>query len=174
MLDIMILPHFFHLNMLPNNLSKICVRNLTLLLAFPIAVLLTSSKFTSDGISSDLTWEEWKLKELWVQVESFDLPFQAAFTLSILLPIIPFWSSWTVTNFTFFSMSSPVVEWWCAYSTLPFDGSRHDRITLVADFIRVCLWIVTICIHKIHFFTFVFIVFLIVIFFPKKLTADST
>ena len=49
MLDIVILPHFFHLkNMLPDNLYKICVRILTFLLVFPISVLLTSSNFTSD------------------------------------------------------------------------------------------------------------------------------
>ena len=55
-----------------------------------------------------------KIKKAWnLQVESlapfFGLPFWAAFTLSILLPIIPFWSSWTLANFTFFTMSSPVV-----------------------------------------------------------------
>ena len=138
MLDIVILPHFFHLkNMLSNNLNIIFVRILTLLLSFPI----------SSGISSDFIWEERKLKELWIQVERltsfFGLPFWAAFTLSILLPIIPFWSSRTLANFTFFSMSSKVVEWWCAYSTLPFDGSRYDGITLVADFFRMYLWIVT-------------------------------
>ena len=45
---------FFPLkNMLPDNLNNICVRILTLLLAFPISVLLTSSNFTSGGISSD-------------------------------------------------------------------------------------------------------------------------
>ena len=49
MLDIVILPHFFHLkNMLPDNLYKICVRILTFLLVFPTSVLLTSSNFTSD------------------------------------------------------------------------------------------------------------------------------
>ena len=54
MLDLVILPHFFHLkNMLPEILNKICVRILTLLLAFPISVLLTSSNFTSGRISSD-------------------------------------------------------------------------------------------------------------------------
>ena len=54
MLNIAILPHFFHLkNMLPDNLNKICVHILTLLLAFPISVLLTSSNFTSGRISSD-------------------------------------------------------------------------------------------------------------------------
>ena len=37
----------------------------------------------------------------------FVLPFQAAFTLSVLLPIISFWSSYTLANFRFFSMSSP-------------------------------------------------------------------
>ena len=148
MLDIVILPHFFHVKyMLPNNSDKICVRILALFLAFPISVLLTSSHFTSGGISSDFIWEERKLKKLWIQVECltsfFGLPFWAAFTLSILLPIIPFWSSRTLANFTFFSMSSKVVEWWCAYSTLPFDGSRYDGITLVADFFRMYLWIVT-------------------------------
>ena len=46
--------HFFHIkNMLPDNLNKICVHILRLLLAFPISVLLTSSNFTSGGISSD-------------------------------------------------------------------------------------------------------------------------
>ena len=55
MLDIVILPHFFHLkSMLPDNLNKICVRILTLSLAFPISVLLTSSNLTSGRISSYL------------------------------------------------------------------------------------------------------------------------
>ena len=53
-LDIVILPHFFNVkNMLPDNLNKICVRILTLLLPFPISVLLTLSNFTSGGISPD-------------------------------------------------------------------------------------------------------------------------
>ena len=53
-LNIVILPHFFHLkNMLPDNLNKIYSRILTLLLAFLISVLLTSSNFTSSRISSD-------------------------------------------------------------------------------------------------------------------------
>ena len=38
---------------LKNNLNKICVHILTLLLAFLNSVLLTSSNFTSGGISSD-------------------------------------------------------------------------------------------------------------------------
>ena len=41
----------------------------------------------------------------------FGLSLQRAFTLSILLQIILFWSSWTLASFTFFSMWSPVVEW---------------------------------------------------------------
>ena len=66
---------FFQLKyMLPDNLNKICVHILTLLLAFPISVLLTSG-----GISSDSIWEERKLKKTWIQVESltsfFGLPF---------------------------------------------------------------------------------------------------
>ena len=65
MLDIVILPHFFHLkNMLQNNLNKICVRILILLLAFPISVLLTSSNFTSGGILSDFIGEKRKLNKL--------------------------------------------------------------------------------------------------------------
>ena len=40
-------------NMLADNLNKICVHILKLLLAFLISVLLTSSNFTSGGISSD-------------------------------------------------------------------------------------------------------------------------
>ena len=165
MLDIVILRHFFHLKyMLPNNSDKICVRILTLFLAFPISVLLTSSHFTSGGISSDFIWEERKLKKLWIQVESltsfFGLPFWAAFTLSILLPIIPFWSSRTLANFTFFSMSSKVVEWWCAYSTLPFDGSRYDGVWQI---FLGCIYGLSLDMyfHKIYFF-------LILIFFPKN------
>ena len=92
-------------------------------------------------------WKERKLKKLWIQVECltsfFGLPFWAAFTLSILLPIIPFWSIWTLSQISHFSMLSPVVEWWYAYSTLLFGGSRQDRIILVAGFFRVHLWIVT-------------------------------
>ena len=108
MLHIVIRPHFSHLkNMLPDNLNKICVHILTLLLDFSISVLLTSSNFTSGGISSDFIWEERKLKKLWIQVECltsfFGLPFWAAFTLSILLPIIPFWSIWTLLQISHFS-----------------------------------------------------------------------
>ena len=45
---------FFYLkDMLPEILNKICARILTLLLAFPISVLFTSSNFTSGRISSD-------------------------------------------------------------------------------------------------------------------------
>ena len=65
MLDIVIFPHFFHLKyMLPDNLNKICVHISTLLLDFPISVYLTSSSFTSGGISSDFICEERKLKKL--------------------------------------------------------------------------------------------------------------
>ena len=174
MLDIMILPHFFHLkNMLPDNLNKICVRILTLLLAFSISLLLTSSNFILGGISSDFIWEERKLKKLnpnrifviivW-SVFLSSLYFKQSFANNPFLECLDY-----LKSFTFFSMSSLVVEWWCAYSTLPLDGSRHDRIISVAGLFRVYLWIVTryICIHKIYFFNFVFIVFLTVIFFPK-------
>ena len=100
MLDLVILPHFFHLkNMLPENLNKICVRILTLLLAFPISVLLTSSNFTSGRISSDFIWEEMKLKKLWIQAECLTLDFWSAF--------LYFKHSFAQT---FFSMLSPVVE----------------------------------------------------------------
>ena len=174
MLDIMILPHFFHLkNMLPDNLNKICVRILTLLLAFSISVLLTSSNFILGGISSDFIWEERKLKKLnpnrifviivW-SVFLSSLYFKQSFANNPFLECLDY-----LKSFTFFSMSSLVVEWWCAYSTLPLDGSRHDRIISVAGLFRVYLWTVTryIYIHKIYFFNFVFIVFLTVIFFPK-------
>ena len=49
----------------------------------------------------------------------------------------------SLANCTFFSMSSPVVEWWSSYSTLAFSGSIHDRIILAAGFFRVYLWTVT-------------------------------
>ena len=107
MLNIAILPHFFHLkNMLPDNLNKICVHILTLLLAFPISVLLTSSNFTSGRISSDFIWEEMKLKKLWIQAECLTSVFWSAFLSSLY-----FKHSFAQT---FFSMLSPVVEWWCA------------------------------------------------------------
>ena len=108
MLNIVILPHFFHLkNMLPDNLNRICVRVLTLLLAFPISVLFTLSNFISGGISSDFIWEERKLKKLWIQGESltscFGLHVWATLTSSNLLLIIPFWSSWTLSEVSHFS-----------------------------------------------------------------------
>ena len=138
MLDIVTLPHFFHLKehaarQFKQNLFHI----LTLLLAFLISVLLTSSNFISVGISSDFMWEERKFSKTLNPSRIFDtifgLPFWPAFTLSIHLPIILFWSSWTLSQISFFSMSSLVVEWCCAYSTLPFCDSRDDRITLVAE-----------------------------------------
>ena len=151
MLDIVILLHFFHLkSMLWNNLNRICVRILTLLLAFLISVFLTSSNFTSSGISSEFSWEERKFKHSFAND-----------------PFVEYLDS--LANFTFFSMSSPVVEWWCAYSTLPFDGSRHDSIILVAVFLGYIYgFSLDMYIHETYFFNFVFIVFLIVIFFPKN------
>ena len=80
--------------------------HLTLLLAFPISVLLTSSNFTSGGISSDFIWEERKLKKLWIQAECLTSVFWSAFLSSLY-----FKHSFAQT---FFSMLSPVVEWWCA------------------------------------------------------------
>ena len=63
----------------------------------------------------------------------------------------------SLAKFTFFSMSSPV------------DGSRHDRIILVAGFLRYIYGLsLDMYVRKIYFFNFVFIVFLIVIFFPKN------
>ena len=48
-----------------------------------------------------------EIKKCWVQVEYlisfFRLYFWAAFTLSILLPIIPFWSIWTLSQISHFS-----------------------------------------------------------------------
>ena len=66
-------------------------------------------------------------------------------------------------------MSSPAVEWCCAYSTLPFGGSRDDRIILVADFLG-CIYGLSLdmYIHKIYCLNFVFTIFLVVIFFPKN------
>ena len=77
----------------------------------------------------------------------FDIIFWSAFLSSLYFkhsfannPFLEYLES--LANFTFFSMLSPVAQWWCAYSTLPFDGSRHDRI-IVAGFFRVYLWIAT-------------------------------
>ena len=46
------------------------------------------------------------------------------------------------------------------FSTLPFDGSRHDRIILVGRFFLGCIFGLSLdmYIHKIHFFNFVLIV----------------
>ena len=48
-----------------------------------------------------------EIKKIWIQVESltlfFGLPFLPAFTLRIFLPIIPFWSSWTLSQISNFS-----------------------------------------------------------------------
>ena len=141
MLGIVILPHFFHLrNMLPDNLNKICVRILTLLLAFSISVLLTLS--SSVGISSDFIWTERKYKKVWIQGECltlfFGLSFWAAFKHSFAYnPFLEYLDS--LANFIFFGMSSSVVQWRCAYSALHFDGSRHGRIILVAGFLGLYL-----------------------------------
>ena len=70
-------------------------------------------------------------------------------------------------------MSSPVVDWCCAYSTLPFDGSRDDRITLVADFFRMFLWIVTRYVYSLNiFFQFCIYSFSYCNFLSQKLTTD--
>ena len=114
-----ILLHFFHLkNMVPDNLNKICVRILTLSLAFPISVLLTSSNFTSGGISSDFIWEKRKLKKTLNPSRMFDIIFWSTFLSSLYFkhsfannPIQK--SLDPLANFTFSSMSNPVVEWWC-------------------------------------------------------------
>ena len=81
MLDIVILPHFFHLkkNMLPENLNKICVHILALLLTFPIFVLLTSSNLTSGGISSDFMWEERKFNKTLNPSRIYGIIFWSAF-----------------------------------------------------------------------------------------------
>ena len=52
MLEIVILHHvfLFKKNMLPENLNKICVHILTLLLTFPISELLTSANFRENII----------------------------------------------------------------------------------------------------------------------------
>ena len=174
MLNIMILLHFFHLkSMLSNNLNRICVCILTLLLTFLISVFLPSSNFNSSGISSEFSWEERKFKKLWIQVECLTsffgllltrLYFKHSFANN---PFVEYLDS--LANFTFFSMSSPVAEWWCAYSTLPFDDSRHDSIILVAVFLGYIYgFSLDMYINEIYFFNFVFIVFLIVIFLPKN------
>ena len=124
MLDMPILLHFFHLkSMLPNNLNRICVRILALLLAFPISVLLTSSSFTSSETSSDFIWVE-KIKKALNPSRMFDTIFLSAFLSSLYFkhsfdnnPFLEYLGS--LANFPFFSMSSAALEWWCAYSTLP-------------------------------------------------------
>ena len=125
MLDIVTLPHFFHLkNMLPDNLSKICVYILTLLLAFPISVLLRSSIFTSGRISSDFIWEERKLKNF-KSKQSVWHHFLVCFSEQPLL------EAFFCPNIFQHVESSC---WMMCFSTLPFDGSRHDRIILVGRF----------------------------------------
>ena len=149
MLDIVILPHFFHFkNMLSNNLNRICVRILTLLLTFPISVLSTSSNFTSSGLLSDFVWEKKKLKKKLNLSRMYHIIFWSACLSSLYFkhsfannPFLGYLDY--LANFTYFSMSSPVVLWSWPYSTLPFDESRHDRIILVAGFFRIYLWIVT-------------------------------
>ena len=124
MLNIVILPHFFHLkNMLPDNLNKICVRILTLLLFFPISVLLTSSNFTSGKISDFIG-------------RMFDIIFWSAFLSSSLQSRTFFCSN----IFQHVESSSWMVM--CS-SALPFDGNRHDRIILVGRFFGLYLWIVS-------------------------------
>ena len=120
---------FFPLkNMLPGNLYKICVRILTLLLAFPISVLLISSNFTSDFI-----WEERKLKKHWIQ-KMFDIIFWSAFLSSLYFK----------HSFALIFQHAESRCWMMmCFSTLPYDGSGHDRIILVGMFFRVYLWIVT-------------------------------
>ena len=107
MLDILILPHFSHLNMLPSNLSKICVCILTLLLAF--SVFCTAIAATKCDMWINICVIKIIQFHFRVQGESltsfFGLPFRAAFTLSILLSIIPFWSSWTLSQISHFSAS---------------------------------------------------------------------
>ena len=84
-------------------------RILTLSLALPNYVLLTSSNLTSGGIWSDFIWEQSKFEKLWIQAESLTLfvglHFWKAFTVGILLPIIPFLSSWILPQVSHFSAS---------------------------------------------------------------------
>ena len=108
----------------------------------------------------------------------FDIIFWSAFLTSLYFkhsfannPFLEQFNSHA--NSTFFSMSSPVVEWCCAYSTLPFDGSRDDRITLVADFFRMFLWIVTRYVYSLNiFFQFCICSFSYCNFLSQKLTTD--
>ena len=160
--------------MLPDNLNKICVYILTLLLAFPISVLLTSSNFTSGGISSDFIWEERKLKKLWIQVECltsfFGLPFWAAFTLSILLLIIPFWSIWTLSQISHFSACQVQLLNGVGLIVLCLMVVVRWQNTISGRFFLGCIYVLSLdmYVHKIYFFNWVLIVFLIVIFFPKN------
>ena len=178
LLDIVVLPHFSYLkNMLPNNLNKISVHILTFFLAFSISALLTSSNLTSGGISSDFISEERKLKKLWILVESltsfFGLPFWPAYTLSILLPIIPFWSSWALSQISHFSecwvqlLNGVVLIVLCLLMVVEM------TITLAADFFRVYLWIVTRCAYPQNiFFQFCVYNFPNCNFLSQKLTTD--
>ena len=88
----------------------------------------------------------------------FDIIFWSAFLTSLYFkhsfannPFLEQFNSHA--NFTFFSMSSPVVEWCCAYSTLPFGGIRDERITLVADFLGVFMHCHQICIFMKYIFS---------------------
>ena len=149
LLDIVVLPHFSYLkNMLPNNLNKICVHILTFFFGFLhfCVINIIQSHFRWNIIRFYFRRKE--IKKTLNPSRIFDIIFWSAFLTSLYFkhsfannPFLEQLGS--LANFTFFRMLSPVVEWCCAYSTLPFDGSRDDRITLVADFFRVYLWIVT-------------------------------
>ena len=133
---------------LPDNLNKICVGIWTLLLDFPNPVLLRSSNFTSGGISSGFYLRRKEIKKTLNPSRMFHIIFWFAFLSSLYFkhyfannPFLEYLDS--LANLTFLSMSSPVVEWWCAYCTLLFDDSRHDRIILVAGYFKLYLWIIT-------------------------------
>ena len=107
MLDIVILPHFFHLkNMLQGNLNKICVRIL-IRIGFPdyCVINIIQFHFRSNIIRFNLRRKEIKktlnLRRMFDII--FGLPFWVAVSLSIFLPITPFWSIWTLPQISHFS-----------------------------------------------------------------------
>ena len=78
-----------------------------ILIGFPHFCVINIIQFHLGGISSDFIWEERKLKKTLNPSRIFDIIFwydyQPASTLSILLPIITFWNSWTHTQISHFS-----------------------------------------------------------------------
>ena len=136
MLEIVILPHFFHLKNAAKQFKKNLCSHCNIFNGFPHFCVINIIQFNPRWNIIRFYLRRKEILKTLNPSRIFDIIFWSAFLSSLYFKNYsannPFLEQLDSRKLHILSMSNQVVQSSYAYSTLPFDGSRHDRITLVA------------------------------------------